>query len=98
MPTYILGEWVRKRQFLSLEEGVRRVSSALADFLDLRTKGRLAPGLDADLVLFDPTTVGTCPGEWVNDLPLGKPRLIERAEGVAYTIVNGQVLFAHNEY
>lgn len=98
VPTYILGEWVRKRQFLSLEEGVRRVSSALADFLDLRTKGRLAPGLDADLVLFDPTTVGTCPGEWVNDLPLGKPRLIERAEGVAYTIVNGQVLFAHNEY
>ncbi len=98
VPTYILGEWVRKRQFLSLEEGVRRVTSELADFLDLTTKGRLSPGLDADLVLFDPTTVGTCPGEWVNDLPQGKPRLIERAKGVVYTIVSGQVLFAHNEY
>ena len=98
VPTYILGEWVRQRQFLSLEEGVRRVTSELADFLDLSTKGRLVPGLDADLVLFDPTTVRTCPGEWVNDLPQGKPRLIERSEGVAYTIVNGEVLFAHNDY
>jgi hypothetical protein len=34
----------------------------------------------------------------VNDLPGGKPRLIERSEGVEYTIVGGEVLLAHNEY
>jgi N-acyl-D-aspartate/D-glutamate deacylase len=98
VPTYILHEWVRKRQLLSLEEGVRRITSELADFLGLKTKGRIAPGMDADFVLFDPATVKPLPAEWVNDLPGGKPRLIERSEGVEYTIVSGEVLLAHNQY
>ena len=88
----------RNRRLLSLEEGVRRITSELADFMGLKSKGRIAPGMDADLVLFDPTTVKQLPAEWVNDLPGGKPRLIERSEGVEYTIVGGEVLLAHNEY
>jgi N-acyl-D-aspartate/D-glutamate deacylase len=83
---------------LSLEEAVRRVTAEPADFLGLRKKGRIAPGLDADVVLFDLDTVKPCPLEWVNDLPGGKPRIIERAEGVAYTIVGGEVLFAHGQH
>ena len=98
VPTYILHEWVRNRRLLSLEEGVRRITSELADFMGLKSKGRIAPGMDADLVLFDPTTVKQLPAEWVNDLPGGKPRLIERSEGIAYTIVGGEVLLADNEY
>jgi N-acyl-D-amino-acid deacylase len=98
LSSYLLAEWVRERGTLTLQEGVRRLTSELADFMDLRSKGRLKPGLDADLVLFDPARIKAMPPEWVNDLPGKQPRLIERSDGIEYTIVGGHVLFAHNEY
>lgn len=98
VPTYLLGEWVRKRQALTLEQGVRRLTSEPAAFLGNTQKGTLAVGKDADLVLFDPTTVGVQTPEWVNDLPGGKPRLIERALGVVQTIVNGEVVVTEGVY
>ena len=98
LTSYLLHEWVHRRGLLTLEEGVRRLTSELANFLELRTKGRLAPGMDADLVIFDPATIKPLKPEWVNDLPGNEPRLIERAEGIEYTIVGGEVLFAHGEY
>ena len=98
VPTYLLHEWVHKRGSLSLERAVQRLTAEPADFLGLTKKGRLLPGMDADLVLFDLETVKPCPLEWVNDLPGGKRRLIERAEGIAYTVVGGQVLFDHGEH
>jgi N-acyl-D-aspartate/D-glutamate deacylase len=98
LTSYLLHEWVHRRGVLTLEEAVRRLTSELADFLELRTKGRLAPGMDADLVIFDPATIKPLKPEWVNDLPGGEPRLIERSEGIEYTIVGGEVLFAHDEY
>jgi N-acyl-D-aspartate/D-glutamate deacylase len=98
LTSYLLHEWVHRRGALTLEEGVRRLTSELADFLQLPAKGRLAPGADADLVIFDPAGIKPLKPEWVNDLPGGEPRLIERSEGIEYTIVGGEVLFARGEY
>jgi N-acyl-D-aspartate/D-glutamate deacylase len=98
VPTYMLQEWVRNRGVLSLEQAVRRLTSEPAEFFGFRSKGRIAPGMDGDLVLFDPQRVKLCPQEWINDLPGGRPRIIERSEGFAYTIIGGEIVFDHNQY
>ncbi len=98
VPSYLIQEWVQKRRVLSLEQAVRRLTAEPAEFFGFQTKGRVAVGMDGDLVLLDPERVKLCPQEWTSDLPGGRARIIERSEGFAYTIVGGQIVFDHNEY
>ncbi|HZP46790.1 MAG TPA: amidohydrolase family protein [Candidatus Binataceae bacterium] len=98
LPTYVLGHTVRERGTLSLEEGVRRLTSEVADFLEMADRGRIRAGAVADLVLFDPDRVGPLAPEWRDDLPGRQPRLIERAEGVEHTIVGGEILFSRGAH
>jgi N-acyl-D-amino-acid deacylase len=94
-PTYLLGTWVRERQALTLEEGVRRLTSDPADVFGIRDRGRLAPGLAADLAIFDAARVGsTNRGERRFDLPGGAKRMVMPSRGVEYTVVNGAVTWA----
>ena len=89
-PTYVLGTWVRERGVLSLEEAVRRMTSDPADFFGIRDRGRVAPGLAADLVVFDPRTVGSAPRpERRFDLPGNGKRMVMRSHGIEATFVNG---------
>ena len=89
-PTYVLGTWVRERKVLALEEAVRRMTSDPADFFGIRDRGRVKPGLAADLVLFDPATVGSAGRmERRYDLPGGGKRMVLQSRGIELTLVNG---------
>jgi N-acyl-D-aspartate/D-glutamate deacylase len=91
-PTYVLGTWVRERKVLTLEEAVRRMSSDPADFFGISRRGKIAPGMAADLVVFDPATVGSAgKPERLYDLPGGAKRMVMRSRGIEYTVVNGVV-------
>ena len=91
-PTYVLGTWVRERKVLTLEEAVRRMSSDPADFFGIAQRGKIAPGMAADLVVFDPATVGSAgKPERLYDLPGGAKRMVMRSRGIEYTVVNGVV-------
>jgi len=94
-PTYLLGTWVRERGVLTLPEAIRRLTSDPADFFGIRDRGRLKPGLAADITIFDPQTVGSSNrGERRYDLPGGGKRMVMPSRGVRYTIVNGVTTFA----
>jgi N-acyl-D-aspartate/D-glutamate deacylase len=94
-PTYVLGTWVRERGALSLEEAVRRMSSDPADFYGIADRGRLQPGLAADIVAFSEKEVSSVGRpERLYDLPGGAKRMVMRSRGIRYTLVNGQLTWA----
>jgi N-acyl-D-aspartate/D-glutamate deacylase len=87
--TALLGEWVREREVLSLEQAVWRLTGQPAGLFELRGRGLLREGYVADLVAFDPERIGTGPLERVWDLPGGANRLIARGTGVEHVWVSG---------
>jgi N-acyl-D-aspartate/D-glutamate deacylase len=90
--TRFLGHWIRERRIMSLEEGVRKLTFMVASIFGLHDRGLVRGGMAADLVVFDPERVSDTEPEMVQDLPAGEKRLVQRAEGVKMTIVNGRVL------
>ena len=96
-PSYMLGTWVREKKVLTLEEAVRRMTSDPADFFGIRDRGRLRPGLAADVAIFDPATVSSAGRpERLYDLPGGAKRMVMRSRGIEYTIVNGTITWERN--
>jgi N-acyl-D-aspartate/D-glutamate deacylase len=86
---HLLGHWSRDVGAMPLEEAVRRLTSHPADTLGLERRGRIRVGDAADLLLFDPKTVGRGPKRRVHDLPAGAARLTTDALGVHGVWVNG---------
>ena len=86
---HLLGHWVRELGVLRLEEAVRKLTSQPAGVFGISERGSLKEGNFADLMLFDPATVGRGPKRRVFDLPGGAPRLTTDALGVHGVWVNG---------
>ncbi len=98
LQTHLLSYWVREKEALTLEEAIRQVTYNTATVWGLHDRGLLREGMNADVVVLDPDTVGASMPELVHDLPAGARRLKQTATGIMHTIVNGEILLTENEH
>jgi N-acyl-D-aspartate/D-glutamate deacylase len=87
--TRFVGDMIRGRQLVPLERAVQLITDAPAQLFGLKDRGRLQSGYRADLVVFDPSTVGSEDATLVRDLPGGSARLTAGSRGIARVFVNG---------
>jgi N-acyl-D-aspartate/D-glutamate deacylase len=96
--TYLLGNWVRKREAVTLEFAIKRITSEPANFFGVRERGQLKKGWKADITVFDYNTVNSARrAKMQHDLPGGGRRLVMPAEGIEYTVVNGHLSYQHGK-
>jgi N-acyl-D-amino-acid deacylase len=90
--THLLGHWVREKKTLTVEEAVHHLTQRPAEMFGITDRGVLANGRPADVVVFDPKTVGPGALKRVYDLPAGADRLVSEAHGIDAVIVNGRLI------
>lgn len=96
-PTELLGYWIREHNLMSLEDAHWRLSAYPAQAAGLKGRGFIAEDMAADIIIYDPETVDAGPQERVWDYPANEWRLIQKAVGYAYILVNGVVTFIDGE-
>jgi len=96
--SYVLGQWVRDRELLTLEDAIRRYTFQPARIMGLRDRGMIREGLAADLMVFDLASIGVKEDEVTLDGPSGTPRRVQGAEGVSHVVVGGQVVLEHGKH
>ena len=89
---HLLGHWARDIGAMSMTQAVHKLTAQPAKVLGLKSRGWIREGYAADLLLFDPKTVGRGPKHRVFDLPGGAARLNTHALGVHGVWVNGQLV------
>ena len=87
---HLLGHWVREVGALTLEQAAQQLTGRPAAIFGIRERGLLKVGHHADLLLFDPASVGRGPRKRVFDLPGGHPRLTSEPLGVHGVWINGR--------
>ncbi|WP_075661526.1 N-acyl-D-amino-acid deacylase family protein [Streptomyces acidiscabies] len=87
--TRFLGDCLRGRKLVELEQAVKMLTDDPAQLFGLRQRGRVEEGFHADLVLFDPERIDAGKATLVHDLPGDSPRLDSKALGIKAVWVNG---------
>jgi len=97
LQTHLLSYWVRNKQQFTLEEAIRMLTFDNASAWELPDRGLVRTGYAADLVVFDERRIKPCLPTVEQDLPGGARRLVQKADGIAATIVNGTVAVENGE-
>ncbi|HXA32179.1 MAG TPA: amidohydrolase family protein [Acidimicrobiales bacterium] len=93
LPTDLLGQWVRERKIMPLEQAINKLTGEPADMFGFERRGYLRQGYFADVCVFDPATVGPGPQKRLRDLPANGERLTnEEPSGVRHVLVNGTLI------
>jgi N-acyl-D-aspartate/D-glutamate deacylase len=98
LQTHRRSHWVRDKQAFTLEQAVRMLTLVPASHWGFGDRGLAREGFVADLLVFDPDTVAPEMPEVVNDLPAGARRLVQRARGIAATVVGGEVVLRDGKH
>ena len=96
--THLLEHYVRETGQMSLERAVHRMTSEVAKDWGLSDRGRLAVGLAADIVVFDPATVSVGSEEFVDDFPGEARRYVRRSSGYHSVYINGELTYDGSGY
>jgi N-acyl-D-aspartate/D-glutamate deacylase len=94
-PTRFLADCIRGRKLVAVEHAIRMMTTAPASLFGLRDRGVLRSGAHADIVIFDPATVGSDDATLVADLPGDSARLTAGSRGVDRVLVNGVAIVEH---
>jgi N-acyl-D-aspartate/D-glutamate deacylase len=97
LQTHLLSYWVRKRGAFTLEQAVKKLTHDNAKAWELKGRGLVREGYQADLVLFEENGIRPCLPTVERDLPGGARRLVQKAKGIKATLVNGAVAFEDGE-
>ncbi|MCC6920242.1 MAG: amidohydrolase family protein [Alphaproteobacteria bacterium] len=95
---FLFSEFVRKSGDLTLEQAVKKITSDTAEIWGLADRGRLAPEMAADVVVFDAATIGRGAERAVFDMPGDGMRYVRSATGIDTVLVNGEVAYAAGDY
>ncbi len=94
-PTYLLSHWTRdrvrqKKPGIELSRAIQMLTADGADYLGMHDRGRLAPGLKADINVIDYEKLALGIPEMIQDLPAGGQRLLQGVTGYRATFVSGK--------